>query len=85
MVQLIMVIIKSKSTCDKINCFLWYICYMQQALSEAMGFDINDGNPCDTLLEKVGAEDGKNDNFSPSHHSIAVASGLMNSDRLYAV
>jgi hypothetical protein len=31
--------------------------YMQQALVEAMRFDIEDGNFSDTLLEKIGAGD----------------------------
>jgi hypothetical protein len=34
--------------------------YMQQALVEAMRFDIEEGNLCDALLEKIGAEDTKN-------------------------
>jgi anti-sigma28 factor (negative regulator of flagellin synthesis) len=39
--------------------------YMQQALVEAMRFDIEEGNLCDALLEKIGAEDSKKDNNSP--------------------
>ena len=38
--------------------------YMQQALVEAMRFDIEEGNFSDTLLEKIGSEDSKNDNSS---------------------
>jgi hypothetical protein len=38
--------------------------YMQQALVEAMRFDIEEGNLCDALLEKIGAEDSKKDNHS---------------------
>jgi hypothetical protein len=49
--------------------------YMQQALVEAMRFDIEEGNLCDALLEKIGAEDSKN---SPSPSSFA--SDLMNSN-----
>ena len=37
--------------------------YMQQALVEAMRFDIEEGNLSDALLEKVGGEDSKKDNF----------------------
>ena len=45
--------------------------YMQQALVEAMRFDIEEGNLCDVLLEKIGAEDSKKDNssLSPSARS----------------
>ena len=35
--------------------------YMQQALVEAMRFDIEEGNFSDALLEKIGGEDSKND------------------------
>jgi hypothetical protein len=45
--------------------------YMQQALVEAMRFDIEEGNFCDALLEKIGSEDSKKDNSPPD---------LMNSD-----
>ena len=38
--------------------------YMQQALVEAMRFDIEEGNFSDTLLEKIGVEDSKNDSSS---------------------
>ena len=42
--------------------------YMQQALVEAMRFDTEEGNLCDALLEKIGAEDSKKDNsLGPSH------------------
>jgi len=34
--------------------------YMQQALVEAMRFDIEEGNFCDALLEKIGVEDRHN-------------------------
>ncbi len=36
--------------------------YMQQALVEAMRFDIEEGNFSDALLEKIGVEDSKKDN-----------------------
>ena len=56
--------------------------YMQQALVEAMRFDIEEGNLCDALLEKIGAEDSKKDNNS--HPSSSSASpftpDLMNGD-----
>jgi hypothetical protein len=52
---------------------------MQQALVEAMRFDIEEGNFSDTLLEKIGlSEDNKNDNSSSSHSSIAKS--LSNND-----
>jgi hypothetical protein len=38
---------------------------MQQALVEAMRFDIEEGNFSDALLEKIGCEDSKNDNSPP--------------------
>ena len=38
--------------------------YIQQALVEAMRFDIEEGNFSDTLLEKIGVEDSKNDSSS---------------------
>ena len=41
--------------------------YMQQALVEAMKFDIDESNFSDTLLEKIGiGEDSKNDESSYS-------------------
>src|SRR6188472_2471531 len=40
--------------------------YMQEALVEAMKFDIEEGNFCDTLLEKIGDNDSKKDNSSPT-------------------
>ena len=39
--------------------------YLKEALVEAMRFDLEEGNFCDALLEKLGTEDGKNDNSSP--------------------
>ena len=50
--------------------------YMQQALVEAMRFDIEEGNFSDTLLEKIGGEDSKNDKSSHS----SVAQSLRNND-----
>jgi hypothetical protein len=52
--------------------------YMQQALVEAMRFDIEEGNFSDALLEKIGGEDSKKDNNSPSPSSPAP--DLMKSD-----
>jgi sulfur relay (sulfurtransferase) DsrC/TusE family protein len=52
--------------------------YMQEALVEAMKFDIGEGNFCDTLLEKIGNED-KGKNNSPSSPA-PLAPDLMNSD-----
>jgi hypothetical protein len=55
--------------------------YMQQALVEAMRFDTEEGNLCDALLEKIGGEDSKKDNSSPSSATPAcLAPGLTNSD-----
>lgn len=45
--------------------------YMQQALVEAMRFDIEEGNFSDALLEKIGGEDNKKDNNSASPSSLA--------------
>ena len=54
--------------------------YLQQALVEAMRFDIDEGNLCDALLEKIGGDDKKKDNNSPSSSSSSLASGLTNND-----
>ena len=55
--------------------------YMQQALVEAMGFDIEEGNFSDALLEKIGGGDSKKDNNSSSQPSPAsLAPDLMKSD-----
>jgi hypothetical protein len=48
--------------------------YMRQALVEAMRFDIDEGNFSDTLLEKIGCGDSKNND------SASVAQSLRNSD-----
>jgi hypothetical protein len=50
--------------------------YIQQALVEAMRFDIEEGNLCDALLEKIGAQDSKKDTSSSS----APGDPLANSD-----
>jgi hypothetical protein len=50
--------------------------YMQQALVEAMRFDIEEGNFSDALLEKIGGEDSKKENNSPSF-SILIISALV--------
>jgi hypothetical protein len=55
--------------------------YMQQALVEAMRFDIEEGNLSDALLEKMGGEHGKKDNSSSSSPSPAsLTPDLMKSD-----
>jgi Tfp pilus tip-associated adhesin PilY1 len=55
--------------------------YMQQALVEAMRFDIEEGNFSDALLEKIGSEDNKKDNNSTSSPSPnSLAPDLMKSD-----
>jgi hypothetical protein len=53
--------------------------YMQQALVEAMRFDIEEGNFSDALLEKIGVEDSKQDNSSPSS-SASLTTDFTNSD-----
>jgi hypothetical protein len=50
--------------------------YMQEALVEAMRFDIEEGDFSDALLEKIGGEDSKNK--SSSHSSVAQS--LANND-----
>jgi hypothetical protein len=53
--------------------------YMQEALVEAMKFDIEEGNFCDTLLEKIDNDDnGKNN--SPTSSPGPLAPDLMKSD-----
>ena len=54
--------------------------YMQQALVEAMRFDIEEGNLCDALLEKIGAEDSKKDNNSSPPSSTSINPDLMKND-----
>src|ERR671933_556964 len=46
--------------------------YMQQALVESMRFDIEEGNLCDALLEKIRGEDRKKDNKSSSPSSASL-------------
>jgi hypothetical protein len=68
-----------KIICDTYQmCLSEYI--IQQALVEAMRFDIEEGNFCDALLEKIGREDGKKDNSSPWSSSASIAPSLTNSD-----
>jgi hypothetical protein len=50
--------------------------YMQEALVEAMRFDIEEGDFSDALLEKIGGKDSKNK--SSSHSSVAQS--LANND-----
>jgi hypothetical protein len=54
--------------------------YMQQALVEAMRFDIEEGNFCDALLEKIGGEDRKKDTSPSSTSPAPFAPDPMNSD-----
>jgi hypothetical protein len=55
--------------------------YMQQALVEAMRFDIEEGNLCDGLLEKIGVEDSKKENNSSLQtSSTSPAPDLMKRD-----
>ena len=54
--------------------------YMQQALVEAMRFDIEEGNLCDALLENIGGEDSRKDSCSPSSPHGSLTSGITNND-----
>jgi hypothetical protein len=55
--------------------------YIGEAIIEAMRFDIEEGNFCDTLLEKIDNEDkSKNKNNSVCSSPGSLASDLMNSD-----
>jgi hypothetical protein len=54
--------------------------YMQEALIEAMKFDIEEGNFCDTLLEKIDNDDKSKSNSPPTSSSSSLAPDLMNSD-----
>ena len=58
--------------------------YIQQAIIEAMRFDIEEGNFCDTLLEKIDNDDNgsknKNNSISSSPPPSSLASDLMKSD-----
>jgi len=55
---------------------------MQEAIIEAMRFDIEEGNLCDTLMEKIGNNDNKskNKNNSISSSPGSTASDLMKND-----
>jgi hypothetical protein len=53
--------------------------YMQQALVEAMRFDIEEGNFSDVLLEKIGVEDSKKNSNSPSSPA-SLTTDVTNSD-----
>jgi hypothetical protein len=46
--------------------------YMQQALVEAMRFDIEEGNFSDTLLEKIGVGNSRQGDSSPSFSSLTT-------------
>lgn len=54
--------------------------YMQEALIEAMRFDIEEGNFCDTLLEKINNDDKSKNNSPPPSPPAPVAPDLMKSD-----
>jgi hypothetical protein len=54
--------------------------YIQQALVEAMRFDIEEGNFSDALLEKLGGEDSSKKNNIPTSPPSSVAPDLMKSD-----
>jgi hypothetical protein len=44
--------------------------YMQEALVEAMRFDIEEGNFSDVLLEKLGEDDGKKETDSAQSSTL---------------
>jgi hypothetical protein len=52
--------------------------YMQQALLEAMRFDIEEGNLSDALLEKIGGDDSKNPHLMYSFLIVAFFILFMN-------
>jgi hypothetical protein len=54
--------------------------YIQQALVEAMRFDIEEGNFSDALLEKLGGEDSSKKNNITTSPPSSVAPDLMKSD-----
>ena len=54
--------------------------YMEEALIEAMKFDIEEGNFCDTLLEKIDSEDKGKNNSNCSSSPAPLAPDLMSSD-----
>ena len=54
--------------------------YMQQALVEAMRFDIEEGNFCDTLLEKIEYNDKSKKNSPSSSSSGSPDPDLMKGD-----
>jgi predicted DNA-binding protein len=53
--------------------------YLQEAIIEAMRFDIEEGNFSNALLEKIDSDD-KSKNSSPSSFAAPLAPDLMNSD-----
>ncbi|MFZ0329214.1 MAG: hypothetical protein WAL66_18125 [Nitrososphaeraceae archaeon] len=52
--------------------------YLEEALVEAMRFDIEEGNFCDALLEKIGEDNSKKD--TSTSPSTTLAANLINSD-----
>jgi hypothetical protein len=54
--------------------------YMEEAIIEAMKFDIEEGNFCDTLLEKIDNNDKSKNNSPPSSTAPPVAPDLMKND-----
>ncbi|HKG88876.1 MAG TPA: hypothetical protein VKA95_11160 [Nitrososphaeraceae archaeon] len=54
--------------------------YIQQAVVEAMRFDIEEGNFSDALLEKLGGEDSNKKNNIPTSPPSSVAPDLMKRD-----
>ena len=53
---------------------------MQEAMIEAMKFDIEEGNFCDALLEKINNDDKSKDNSSHSSSPGPLSPDLMKSD-----
>jgi hypothetical protein len=67
----------------KMICDIYYTSfleYMQEGMIEAMKFDIEEGNFCDTLLEKIDNDGKSKNNSSPSSPPGPLAPDLMNSD-----
>jgi hypothetical protein len=67
-----------KMICD--TCQTSFSGYMQEAIVEAMRFDIEEGNFCDTLLEKIEYNDKSKKNSPSSSSSGSPDPDLMKGD-----
>jgi hypothetical protein len=54
--------------------------YIQEAVIEAMKFDIEEGNFCDTLLEKIDNNDKSKNNSTPHSSPGSFTPDLMKND-----